>query len=525
MNDLRRIERALLSTWDKTGLPAFAAALAATGVELLASGGTATTLVAAGLPVADVATLTGRGSAFGGRLKTLSFEVAAGLLFDRSRDAAEARAEGVVPIDLVAVNLYPFAAGAQAGTPLDDLVHLIDIGGPTLIRAAAKNHRDVTVVTDQADYDAVAAELAQLGGTTLALRRRLAQRAFARTAAYEAAIAARFAEEALEPACYETRTTSRPLRYGENPHQAARVFAAARPEEALVLDQRGGKELSFNNYVDLQAALEAVVDLPRPAVAVVKHENPCGLAMADDPGAALSLAWAGDPVSAFGSVVASNRPLSLADVRFLALADPQKEARKFVEIVAAPAFSDEALTYLAQHRSLRTLVVDPASGRQARERRYVRGLVLEQDRDRAVDEPLRLVTSPPGDTNDSLDEELIRFGLVAVRQLKSNAIALVARTTAGACHLVGMGAGQPNRRASSELALAAARGKGVVDFGGLVLVSDAFFPFADGVEAALAGGIRTIVEPGGSVRDDDIVAACRAHGARLVFTGRRHFRH
>jgi phosphoribosylaminoimidazolecarboxamide formyltransferase / IMP cyclohydrolase len=525
MTDLVRIERALLSTSDKTGLASFASALHTAGTELLASGGTALHLRAAGLTVADVGTLTGRGAAFGGRLKTLSFEVAAALLFDRERDAAEARAEGVQPIDLVAVNLYPFASAAGRGASADELVNLIDIGGPTMIRAAAKNHRFVTVVTNETDYAEVLAEIARLGGTSLALRTRLAQRAFATTAAYEAAIARSFAAQTDAPALYEARDRAQSLRYGENPHQTARVFSPSRPSDALEFEQRGGKELSFNNYVDLQAALEAVVDLPGPAVAVVKHENPCGLALAADVRTALELAWAGDPVSAFGSVIACNRALTLTDVTFLGLDDPRKEARKFVEIVAAPGFSDEALAYLAQQRSLRTLIVDPASGRSATERRSVRGLILEQARDQAVDEPLTVVVSGPHEKANELDEELVRFGLVAVRQLKSNAIALVARTAGGACHLVGMGAGQPNRRASSELALRTARANGVADFAGIVLVSDAFFPFADGVELALAAGIRTVIEPGGSIRDDDVKTACEAHGATLVFTGRRHFRH
>jgi phosphoribosylaminoimidazolecarboxamide formyltransferase/IMP cyclohydrolase len=527
MNDLVRTERALLSTWDKTGLEPFARSLEQAGVQLVASGGTASVLAAAGLSVAEIGTLTGRGAAFGGRLKTLSFEVAAALLFDRERDAEEARAEGVVAVDLVVVNLYPFAERAHAGAPLDELVELIDIGGPTMIRAAAKNHRHVTVVTDPADYDDVRQEIERLGGTSLALRRRLAQRAFARTAAYEMVIAERFAAEEHAPALYEARTRVAPLRYGENPHQPARIFLPARDRDrdALVFEQRGGKELSFNNYVDLQAALDAVVDLPRPAVAIVKHENPCGLAMADDALTALTLAWAGDPVSAFGSVIASNRPLTRADVAFLQLDDARKEARKFVEIVAAPGFSADALDYLAQHRSLRTLIVDPASGLAAVERRYVRGLLLEQAKDRALDEPLTVVTNGAAGGQGALDEELIRFGLLAVRQLKSNAIALVKRSRPDALQLVGMGAGQPNRRASTELALATARANGITDFAPIVLVSDAFFPFADGVEAALAAGIRIVIEPGGSLRDNEIKAACEASGATLVFTGRRHFRH
>lgn len=529
MQDIVRIERALLSTSDKTDLVGLARALAAGAVTIYASGGTARALGDAGVTTTEVGALTGRGASFGGRLKTLSFEVSAALLFDRERDAEEAEREGVRSLDLVVVNLYPFEAAVRAGEPIDRLVESIDIGGPTMIRAAAKNHRFVTVVTDRADYAAVCDEMALFGGTTLALRRRLAKKAFALTAAYDAAIATRFAEEVGEAALFESRTRTVALRYGENPHQSARVFL---PDDertgdgeggALRFEQRGGKELSFNNYVDLAAALDAVADLPRASVAVVKHENPCGLAMADTPATALALAWAADPVSAFGSVIASNRALSREDVGFLELDHADKSRRKFVEIVAAPSFSDEALAYLALHRSLRVLVVDPASGRRASERRYLRGLLLEQAGDRAVDEELRVVFSPGEDNH--LDEELIRFGLVAARQLKSNAIALVERTHDGACRLVGMGAGQPNRRASTELALQAARACGVTDFSGVVLISDAFFPFADGVLPALAAGVRVVVEPGGSIRDEEVIDACRAHEATIVLTGRRHFRH
>lgn len=520
------IARALLSTWDKTDLLPFARKLAAAGVELVTTGGTRKELEAAQIPVTEIGTLTGRPEAFGGRMKTLSFEIASALLFERERDHAEAKQLGIEPIDLVVCNLYPFEEHAAKGLPLHELIEYIDIGGPTMIRAAAKNHRYVTVLTDPADYDVVADEIAAHGNTTPETRARLAAKAFARTAAYDVAIAAHLAEARGEPAVYEARTASTELRYGENPHQRARVFAPAGVHAALRFEILGGKELSFNNYLDFQAALDAVVDLPTPSVAVVKHGNPCGLATGKSPADALHLAWAGDPVSAFGSVIASNAPLGLDEVRFFALDAEDRSARKFVEIVAAPSFTEEALVYLRQHKSLRILAVDPASGRGAVEHRWVRGLVLSQDADRLLHEKLEVVSQAKPD----LDQELVRFGLVAVRQVKSNAIVIVGRSADGSCRLLGMGSGQPNRKDSVQLAsmrareqlAREARGAAIED---AVLVSDAFFPFADGVEIALDSGVRTIVQPGGSMRDSEVIAACDARGATLVLTGTRHFLH
>lgn len=521
-----RICRALLSTWDKSELGALASALDAAGIELISTGGTRKELEADGLRVTEIGALTGRPEAFGGRMKTLSFEIASALLFERERDADEARTLGIAPIDLVVCNLYPFEEHSARGLPLAELIEYIDIGGPTMIRAAAKNHRYVTVLTDPADYAAVAAEIRAHGQTSAETRARLAAKAFARTAAYDVAIAAHMATLAEQPAVYEARTRSTELRYGENPHQEARVFAPTRVEQALHFDVLGGKELSFNNYLDLQAALDAVVDLPSPAVAVVKHGNPCGLAHADTSGAALVLAWAGDPISAFGSVIASNAPLGLDDVRFFALDATDKSARKFVEIVAGPAFSEEAIEYLRQHKSLRILRVEPGSGRSAEERRWVRGLVLVQDADRTLAERLEIVSK----AKPALDEELVRFGLVAVRQVKSNAIVIVGRAPNGACRLLGMGSGQPNRKDSVQLAAARAHEQLQREGAGAhieqaILVSDAFFPFADGVEIALDAGVRVVVQPGGSLRDAEVIAACDARGATLVHTGTRHFLH
>ena len=520
------IQRALLSTWDKTGLDTFARRLVELGIEVVSTGGTRQALELAGLTVTEVGTLTGRPEAFGGRMKTLSFEICSALLFERDRDAVEATELGIKAIDLVVCNLYPFEEHAARGLPLPELIEYIDVGGPTMIRAAAKNFRHVTVLVDPADYAGVVEEIAAHGNTLPETRARLASKAFARTAAYDVAIASHLAETRGDMAVYEARTASEELRYGENPHQPARVFPPARADAALRFEVLGGKELSYNNYLDLQAALDAVVDLPVPSVAVVKHGNPCGLASAAGAGESLRLAWAGDPVSAFGSVIAASAPLSLDDVTFLALDAADRSQRKFVEIVAAPAFSADALAYLRQHKSLRILAVDPHSGRSDVERRYVRGLVLVQAADRTLHEKLEIVSTH----KPALDEELVRFGLVAVRQVKSNAVVIVGRTAAGACRLLGMGSGQPNRKDSVQLAsmrahehlAREAQGALISD---AILVSDAFFPFADGVEIALDSGVRTIVQPGGSLRDSEVVAACDARSAVLVLTGTRHFLH
>ncbi|MFH1807475.1 MAG: bifunctional phosphoribosylaminoimidazolecarboxamide formyltransferase/IMP cyclohydrolase [Pseudomonadota bacterium] len=533
------VRRALLSVSDKTGLEPLARALVQRGVELISTGGTRAALTEMGLKTLEISEVTGKPEAFGGRMKTLSFEVCSALLFHRERDADEARALNIAPIDLVVVNLYPFEKKRDQGVDDETLVENIDIGGPTLIRAAAKNHRFVTVLTDPAQYPAVIEELAAHDGAlSLETRTRLARQAYNRTADYDAAIAVELDRRAAQPSLRLAFDGGQVLRYGENSHQQATLYRQ-RGASTSLCDMKilGGKPLSFNNLVDLQGALDAVRDLGRPGVAIIKHTNPCGLAVADSLRAAFEAAWAGDPVSAFGSVIAFNRPLDVETARFLNLDAEPKSARKFVEIVAAPVFSDEAVAYLQQHKDLRIVELDPAQAALKRDVRVLPGAALEQDPDVELLAKQDVVTQaqPP-----ALDDDLLRFGLVATRQVKSNAIVLVRRRGDGVVQLLGMGAGQPNRLNSVKLAVARARENLAAEYQGgssgleahiaaqlglAVLVSDAFFPFPDGVEAAAAAGVRCVFQPGGSIRDKAVIKKCDELGVAMVFTGLRHFRH
>ncbi len=505
---LQSVRTALLSVSDKRGLVDLARTLAGHGVRLVASGGTRAALQAAGLTVDDVARYSGHGQALGGRIKTLSFEVMASILFDRREHAAEAAGLGLQPIDLVVVNLYPFVQRAAQGVDGAELVESIDIGGPTLIRAAAKNFASVAVLTDPSQYAELQTELAQTGGSTrLPARKRWMQQAFVHTAAYDTAVAEHYAGQ--------------PLRYGENPHQTA-VFV---PDGPLGMQVHGGKALSYNNLLDIDAALSLVLDLPQPALAIVKHGNPCGVAMADSTAGLLELAWAGDPVSAFGGVLACNRPLGREDLRFLAMDTPE---RRFVEVVAAPALSDEAVSYLSQNKNLR--IVTSSGSLPDRRRRSLAMGTVSQSRDSELWAKHEFVSRiKPME----FPMPLAAFGLAVVRAQKSNAIAIV-RGLGSHLQLLGMGAGQPNRVASVKLAVEQAQANLrreqpdcdlSAELGQCVLVSDAFFPFADGPELALQAGLRMLVEPGGSVRDAEVVAACDRAGAILMFTGTRHFLH
>lgn len=533
------IRRALLSVSDKAGIVELARALAAQGCALISTGGTRAALEEAGLPVTEVSAVSGNPEAFGGRMKTISFAIESALLFDRERDTAEAAALGVQPIDLVACNLYPFARHAAAGAELANLIEQIDIGGPTMVRAAAKNHRWVAVLTSPDQYPAVISELQVNGGTlTAETRLRLMREAFDHTADYDSTIAQALDERLGILSRRLAFDTGRPLRYGENPHQRAWLFrergAAASIADAEVLS---GKEISHNNMLDLTAALEAVQDLPTHACAIVKHANPCGLAVAGDQAAAFAAAWEGDPVSAFGSVIAFNSPLQAAAAGFLELGHPDRSRRKFVEVVAAPTFEEGAAAALAVHAGLRVVRIDPASLRPALTFRSLPGALLVQEADAAREEPgeVRTRARPAVD-----DPALLRLGVVAARQTKSNAIAVVRRRADGILQLLGAGGGQPNRVDSMRIALRRCRDNLAREYQGppegfdhfvhavldtAILVSDAFFPFPDNVEEAAAAGIRTIFEPGGSLRDDQVIARADELGVSVVFTGTRHFKH
>lgn len=505
---------ALVSLYDKTGFLPFAQRLVQAGWTFLASGGTAEALRSAGIEPLDVAAYTGSPEMLGGRVKTMHPAIHASILArPTDADLAELEARGWKPIDMVIVNLYPFemtAADPSAGA--DEIIEQIDIGGVALLRAAAKNFARVCVVCDMTDYDAVAGE-AEAGGISLETRQRLAAKAFARTADYDAAIARWFSRQEAQPSgsfVVEGRV-ERPLRYGENPHQKAFfVMPADSGKDQGPLGGRvlAGKELSYNNILDLDAAWRAVLDFERPAAVIVKHLSPCGAAEADELTQAYRLALECDPVSAFGGIAAFNRPLDAATAG--ALKD------LFLECIAAPAFEEEARCLLASKKNLRLVEADPALyARVRQELRSAAGGILVQEPDRGdpADTELRVVSE-----RKPTEEELaaLRFAWTLVRHVKSNAIVLARGRAA-----VGIGGGQTNRVDAVRQACerAGMRAKGAV------MASDAFFPFPDGVEAAAAAGVTAVIHPGGSIRDDEVLAAANRLGLAVIHTGIRHFRH
>jgi len=509
-----KIRRALLSVSDKTGLLELARGLAALGVELLSTGGTAAALRAAGLPVTDVSAHTGHPEILDGRVKTLHPRIHGGILQrrDNPADQETCRQLDLPPIDLVCVNLYPFESNPGIET--------MDIGGPAMIRSAAKNHADVIILTDPTDYPHVLADLQAKGDLPHAARQALAQKAFARTAAYDTAIAAWLAGQPAPEV---------PLRYGENPHQTASFRPAAPPPaEANLATARilHGKEMSYNNYVDADAALEAARELhAAPAAVIIKHTNPCGAATGTTLAAALAAAWEGDAVSSFGSVIAVTRPVDLATAQVL--------KGRFVEALIAPDFAPDALAFLqAKSKDIRLISLgQPLAAPLPRQLvRHINGGTLTQSADLGATEQWNNVTKAL--FPDRL-RALAQFGITVCKHIKSNAILLAWEYAPGQAAILGMGAGQPNRvDALRKLAVEKAREN--IALRGLdaaavladtVLVSDAFFPFPDNIEAAAAAGVRHIVAPGGSKRDADCIAACDQHGIAMIFTGCRHFRH
>ena len=521
-----RVTRALLSVSDKTGLVELGRFLARHGVEILSTGGSAKALRDAGIAVVEVADHTGFPEMMDGRVKTLHPTIHGGILAvrDDPAHAASMRGHKIPPIDMVVVNLYPFEATVARRAGFDACIENIDIGGPAMVRSAAKNHAYVAVVTDPADYAAVMAEMEARGGaTTLALRRRLAAAAFARTATYDAAIGTWFAGQLGETFPQRLAfggTRKQLLRYGENPHQEAAFYAGgvSRPGVATAL-QLQGKELSFNNLNDTDAAFECVAELDAPAVAIIKHANPCGVATAADIGAAYLKALACDPVSAFGGIVAVNRSLDGATA--------QEIVKLFTEVVIAPAADDAARAAFAAKKNLRLLVTgampDPAAPGVTL--RSVAGGYLVQTRDsgRVSADELKVVTKRAPSPAELAD---LIFAFRVAKHVKSNAI-VYARDGA----TVGIGAGQMSRVDSSRIAAwkaretAEAAGEATSRAQGSVVASDAFFPFADGLLAAAEAGATAIIQPGGSLRDDEVIAAADKAGLAMVFTGMRHFRH
>ncbi len=517
-----RIQRALISVSDKAGLVPLAGALAAHGAEILSTGGSARALREAGIAVTEVADHTGFPEILDGRVKTLVPQIHGGILGRRDLPAHVAQMEqhGIAPIDLVCVNLYPFEATVAAGASAAECIENVDIGGPALIRAAAKNHDHVAVLTDPAQYDALLAELQEHGGTTHALRVRLAGEAYARTAAYDAAIAAWFArDQAFPPRLTLSGTLRQTLRYGENPHQQAAFYVnGTRPGVASAI-QVQGKELSYNNLNDTDAAFECVAEFDGPAVVIVKHANPCGVAVAGTTAAAWDLALRCDPTSAFGGIVALNRTLDAGTA--------ERIAAIFTEVIIAPDADPDARAILARKKNLRLLLTgglpDPAA--PGITVRSVSGGFLAQSRDAGRVDPaaLRVVTRRAPTATELAD---LVFAFRVCKHVKSNAIVY-----AKGAATVGIGAGQMSRVDSARIAgwkgAEAARAAGLDHplTQGSVVASDAFFPFADGLQAAIAAGATAVIQPGGSVRDHEVIAAADAAGVAMVLTGMRHFRH
>jgi phosphoribosylaminoimidazolecarboxamide formyltransferase / IMP cyclohydrolase len=516
------VPRAILSVSNKTGLVEFARGLADLGWELVSTGGTARTLREAGLAVLDVSEVTGHPEMMDGRVKTLHPAVHAGILARAGRDDDSAALDelGYAPVDLVAVNLYAFREAVAGGADLPAAMEKVDIGGPTMIRAAAKNHERVVVVVDPSDYGRVLAAIRD-GEVGPSLRRELARKVFAHTAEYDGAIAAYLAPEPADGSDLPDRLSlglvkQMDLRYGENPDQPAAFYAeeAAPPGSLPHLVQLHGKELSFNNLLDVDAAVvgaSAWTAEEGVACCIIKHTTPCGLALGDDAETAYQRALATDPVSAFGGIVALNRPVTEAAAEAM--------ASHFLEVIVAPAFEDGARAVLERKKNLRLieLPMTPAGGEELDLKR-VRGGLLAQARMvmSFPEDDWRVVTEREPEEGEWRD---LRFAWRVAALVKSNAIVL-ARDT----QVLGIGAGQMSRVDSSRIAVLKAGDQGF-DVGGAVLASDAFFPFRDGVDAAAAAGARAIIQPGGSVRDDEVIAAANEHGMAMVFTGRRVFRH
>ena len=542
------VKRALLSVYDKTNLVELATQLHANGVELISTGSTAATIAAAGIPVTPVEQVTGFPECLEGRVKTLHPKIHAGILADRRKDAhlAQLRELQVAPIDLVVVNLYPFTDTVASGADFDACVEQIDIGGPSMVRAAAKNHPAVAVVVDPARYPEVA-QAVSAGGFTLSQRRALAAAAFAHTASYDVAVASWFSQQleteaALPEFVGATFTRAHALRYGENPHQSAALYTQGQAQGIAGAEQLHGKAMSYNNYTDADAAVRAAYDQGEATtVVVVKHANPCGIAVDEDVAKAHAKAHACDPVSAYGGVIATNATVTAA------MAAQVKPI--FTEVIVAPEYEPEALEILSSKKNLRILRL-PKPVRGGYEFKQVTGGLLVQERDNvdaAGDDPAhwQLVAGPSADAETLAD---LRFAWNAVRSVRSNAVLLA---HAGAT--VGVGMGQVNRVDSCKLAIERANTLGARATGdaaanqansaggadasqilatsapqravGSVAASDAFFPFADGLQLLIDAGVKAVVQPGGSIRDAEVIEAAQAAGVTMYFTGTRHFAH
>ncbi|MEU3691653.1 bifunctional phosphoribosylaminoimidazolecarboxamide formyltransferase/IMP cyclohydrolase [Streptomyces narbonensis] len=514
----RPIRRALVSVYDKTGLEKLARGLHEAGVALVSTGSTAAKIAAAGVPVTKVEELTGFPECLDGRVKTLHPRVHAGILADlRLEDHRNQLAElGVEPFDLVVVNLYPFKETVASGATPDECVEQIDIGGPSMVRAAAKNHPSVLVVTDPGAYDAVLLAVKEGGGSTLGLRKRFAAQAFQHTAAYDVAVASWFADDYAASddsgfpdflgATYERKNV---LRYGENPHQGAALYVDGTGGLAEA-EQLHGKEMSYNNFTDTDAARRAAYDHTEPCVAIIKHANPCGIAIGADVAEAHRKAHACDPLSAFGGVIAVNRPVSVAMA--------EQVAEIFTEVIVAPGYEDGAVEVLAKKKNIRVLRAEGAPANPVEVKPIDGGALLQvTDRLQAEGDDPANWTLATGEALSAEELAELSFAWKACRAVKSNAILL---SKDGAS--VGVGMGQVNRVDSAKLAVERA---GEERARGAYAASDAFFPFPDGLEILTAAGVKAVVQPGGSMRDELVVEAAKKAGVTMYFTGTRHFFH
>ncbi|MCC4263306.1 bifunctional phosphoribosylaminoimidazolecarboxamide formyltransferase/IMP cyclohydrolase [Oceanimonas baumannii] len=527
METARPIRRALLSVSDKQGIVEFAQGLHARGVELLSTGGTARLLAEQGLPVTEVSDYTGFPEMMDGRVKTLHPKVHGGILGRRGQDDAIMNEHGIAPIDMVVVNLYPFAnTVAKADCSLEDAIENIDIGGPTMVRAAAKNHNDVAIVVNASDYDRLLTELDANGNSlNQATRFSLAIAAFEHTAQYDGMIANYFgtmvpayhqsAEDSTFPRTVNYQFTKKQdLRYGENSHQSAAFYVENNVDEASVATatQLQGKELSYNNIADTDAALECVKEFDEPACVIVKHANPCGVALGKDLLEAYDRAYQTDPTSAFGGIIAFNRELDEATARAII-------ERQFVEVIIAPSISADAKAAVADKKNVRLLECGQWNNQtQGLDIKRVNGGILVQDRDQGMVDLADLkVVSKRQPTEEELKDLL--FCWKVAKFVKSNAIVY-----AKGSQTIGVGAGQMSRVYSAKIAGIKAADEGL-QVEGSVMASDAFFPFRDGIDAAAAAGISCVIQPGGSMRDEEVIQAADEHGMAMVFTGMRHFRH
>ena len=511
MNERVAIKRALISVSDKTGLIELARALSDQGVQLVSTGSTAKEIAAAGIEVTEVSKVTGFPESLDGRVKTLHPSIHGGILADVRLEShkEQLRELGIEAFELVVVNLYPFISSIKAGARGQDAIEQIDIGGPAMVRAAAKNHDNVAIVVNPDFYPELIDQL-NAGGTDLAFRRKLAVAAFSHTASYDTAVSSYLASEYQVEQQQLSLSFNKlsDLRYGENSHQAASIYASQSESGIATAELLGGKEMSYNNYVDADAALRAAYDFKTPAVAIIKHANPCGIATDSDITIAYKKAHATDPVSAFGGVIASNRPITKS------FAEAVVEV--FTEVIVAPDFAPEAVEILRTKKNLRLLKLSDEFSLSSREFRQVSGGLLVQQPDNFQNLDTSNWQLVSGDAASEKVLQDLKFAWIACRAVKSNAI-LLAKDQAA----VGIGMGQVNRLDSCKLAVSRA-GERVV---GSVAASDAFFPFADGLQVLIDAGVSAVVQPGGSMRDAEVIDAAKAAGVTMYFTGERHFFH